>query len=119
MPNYEHTLIARQDITTAQVEAIAEELRTFIEENGGKVDKIEHWGLRSMAYKVRKNRKGHYVLLNIEADAPVMHEMERKLRINEDVLRHMTIRVEEFTEGPSPILAKREERKRRTTPAGR
>jgi small subunit ribosomal protein S6 len=117
MPLYEQTLIARQDITTAQVEAIAEELRSFIEENGGKVDKIEHWGLRSMAYKVRKNRKGHYFLMNIDADAPVVHEMERKLRINEDVLRFMIIRVDEFAEGQSAILIKREERKRR--PGGR
>ena len=113
MPLYEHTLILRQDITTAQVETIAEDQRTFIEENGGKVDKIEHWGLRSMAYKVRKNRKGHYVLLNIEADAPIIHEMERKLRINEDVLRHLTIKVDEFAEGQSAILVKREDRKRR------
>ncbi len=116
MPLYEHTLIARQDITTAQVEAIAEEYRTFIEENGGKIAKIEHWGLRPMAYKVRKNRKGHYVLMNIDADAPVMHEMERKLRINEDVLRHMTIRVDEHDEEQSAILIKRDERKRRPGP---
>ncbi|VAV92777.1 SSU ribosomal protein S6p [hydrothermal vent metagenome] len=116
MPLYEHILIARQDITTAQVETIAEELQTFIEENNGKVEKIEHWGLRSMAYKVRKNRKGHYVLMNIEADAPVLHEMERKLRINEDVLRTLTIRVDEFKEGQSAILIKREDRKRRPGP---
>ena len=113
MPLYEHTLIARQDLTTAQVEAIADELASFITDNDGKIDKVEHWGLRSMAYKVRKNRKGHYVLLNIVAAAPVIHEMERKLRINEDVLRTLTIRVDEFKEGPSAVLVKREERKRR------
>lgn len=117
MPLYEHILIARQDITTAQVEAIADGLQSFIEEQGGKIDKIEHWGLRSMAYKVRKNRKGHYVLMNIEAEASVMHEMERKLRINEDVMRSMTIRVDEFAEGQSAILIKRDDRKRR--PGGR
>lgn len=113
MPLYEMTMIARQDITSAQVESLAEEQKAFIEEHGGKVAKIEHWGLRTMAYRVRKNRKGHYVLMQIDAPAPAVHELERKLRINDDVLRSLTIRVDEFEEGPSAILAKRDERKRR------
>ncbi len=113
MSLYEHVLIARQDITAQQVDAITEGLQKFIEENGGKVDKIEYWGLRPMAYRIKKNRKGHYALLNIEAPAPVVQEMERQLRINEDVLRTLTIRVDEFAEGQSPILVKREDRKRR------
>jgi small subunit ribosomal protein S6 len=113
MPLYEHVLIARQDISTAEVDSITEGLQSFVEDNGGKVAKVEYWGLRSMAYRMNKNRKGHYALLNIEAPAEVVQEMERKLRINEDVLRTLTIRVDEFSEDPSPILVKREERKRR------
>ncbi len=113
MPLYEHVLIARQDISSQQVDTITEGLQSFIEENGGKVAKIEYWGLRSMAYRMNKNRKGHYALMNIEAPAPVVQEMERQLRINEDILRMLTIRVDEFNEEQSPILIKREERKRR------
>ncbi|PHS23691.1 MAG: 30S ribosomal protein S6 [Robiginitomaculum sp.] len=113
MPLYEHVLIARQDISSTEVDNITEGLQSFIEDNGGKVAKVEYWGLRSMAYRMNKNRKGHYALLNIEAPAEVVQEMERQLRINEDILRTLTIRVEEFSEDPSPILIKREERKRR------
>jgi small subunit ribosomal protein S6 len=113
MPLYEHVLIARQDISSTEVDSINEGLKSFIEDNGGKVAKVEYWGLRSMAYRMNKNRKGHYTLLAIEAPSEVLQEMERKLRINEDILRTLTIRVEEFSEDPSPILIKREERKRR------
>jgi len=113
MPLYEHVLIARQDISSTEVDNITEGLQSFIEDNGGKVAKVEYWGLRSMAYRMNKNRKGHYALLNIEAPAEVVQEMERQLRINEDILRTLTIRVDEFSEDPSPILIKREERKRR------
>ncbi len=113
MPLYEHVLIARQDISSAEVDTINEGLQAFIEDNGGKVGKVEYWGLRSMAYRMNKNRKGHYTLMNIEAPAEVVQEMERKQRINEDILRTLTIRVDEFSEDPSPILVKREERKRR------
>ncbi len=113
MPLYEHVLIARQDISSTEVDNITDGLKSFIEDNGGKVAKVEYWGLRSMAYRMNKNRKGHYALLNIEAPAEVVQEMERQLRINEDILRTLTIRVDEFSEDPSPILVKREERKRR------
>ncbi len=113
MPLYEHVLIARQDISSQQVDTITEELQAFIGENGGTVGKVEYWGLRSMAYRMNKNRKGHYALLNIDAPADVVQEMERKLRINEDILRTLTIRVDEHNEDQSPILIKREERKRR------
>jgi len=113
MPLYEHVLIARQDISSAEVDSINEGLKSFIEDNGGKVAKVEYWGLRSMAYRMNKNRKGHYTLLDIEAPSDVVQEMERKERINEDILRTLTIRVDEFSEDPSPILVKREERKRR------
>ncbi len=113
MPLYEHVLIARQDISSTEVDSITEGLSSFVEDNGGKVAKVEYWGLRSMAYRMNKNRKGHYALMNIDAPAEVVQEMERKLRINEDILRTLTIRVDEFSEDPSPILVKREERKRR------
>jgi len=113
MPLYEHVLIARQDISAQQVDALVEGLKTFIEENSGKVGKVEYWGLRTMAYRMKKNRKGHYALLDIEAPAGVVQEMERQERINEDILRTLTIRVDCFSEEPSAILVKRDERKRR------
>jgi len=80
---------------------------------GGSVEKIEYWGLRNLAYRVKKNRKAHYSLLHVNAPAAAIHEIERQHRINEDILRYVSIRVDEFSEDPSPILAKREERKRR------
>ena len=113
MPLYEHVLIARQDISAQQVDALVEGLKAFIEENNGKVGKVEYWGLRTMAYRMKKNRKGHYALLDIEAPASVVQEMERQERINEDILRTLTVRVDSFTDEPSPILVKRDERKRR------
>lgn len=114
MPLYEHTLIARQDISPQQVDAMVEEITALIEEQGGKVVKNEYWGLRNLQYRIKKNRKGHYAHLGLEAPAPAVHELERRLRINEDVLRFLTVSVDEIDpETPSPILAKREERKRR------
>lgn len=113
MALYEHVLLTRPDISSQQVDAVVEDIQKKVEDNGGKVERIEYWGLRNLAYRINKNRKAHYSLLNIEADAETVHEIERQHRINEDVLRYMSIRVDEFDEGPSPILAKREERKRR------
>lgn len=113
MPAYEHTFIARQDISPQQVEALVEEITKLVDEGGGTIRKNEYWGLRNLAYRIRKNRKGHYQHLGIDAPASVLHELERRLKINEDVLRYLTIRVEEIDAEPSPILAKREERKRR------
>jgi small subunit ribosomal protein S6 len=101
MSLYESVLIARQEISTQQVDALVDTFESVIKDNGGSVEKRENWGLRSLAYKIKKNRKGHYVLFNIDAPAEAMHEMERLMRLNEDVLRHLTLRVDEFEEGPS------------------
>ncbi len=107
MPLYECVFIARNDVTQAQVEAIADQMTAVVTEGGGEVRKREYWGLRGLAYRVKKNRKGHYMLLGISAPPPAVHEVERQLGLNEDVLREMTIRVEEIEEAPSAILAKR------------
>src|SRR3954469_7355113 len=87
MALYEHLLIARQDISAQQVDALATHLKTIVEGEGGKVEKQEYWGLRGLAYRIKKNRKGHYVLLNINSPAKAIFELERQLKINEDVLR--------------------------------
>lgn len=108
MPYYESVFIARQDITGAQSEALAETFAGVIAEGGGKVTKTEPWGLRSLAYKIKKNRKGHYTLLNIDAPAEAVHEMERQMRLHEDVLRFLTLRVDELEEGPSAVLTRQE-----------
>ncbi|MEO1014975.1 MAG: 30S ribosomal protein S6 [Pseudomonadota bacterium] len=108
MPLYEHIFIARQDISPAQVEALTETLQKIVTDNGGKIAKSEYWGLRNLQYKIKKNRKGHYGLMNIEAPADAIHELERQEKINEDVLRYMTLRVEEHNEAPSPVLSRRD-----------
>ncbi len=114
MPLYESVLIARNDVTQQQVEAIADEITTDLEAEGGAVKKREYWGLRSLAYRVKKNRKGHYMLLGLDAKPAFITEMERKLGLNEDVLRYMTIRVEAFEEGPSAILSRKSDERERT-----
>jgi small subunit ribosomal protein S6 len=108
MPFYEHVIISRPDISPQQVEELVEGITTLLKSHGGKVSKVEYWGLRNLAYRINKTRKGHYSLLNIDAPAPAVHEMERLQRINEHVMRYMTIAVEELEEGPSPVLARRE-----------
>lgn len=113
MSLYEHVIIARPDISTAQVEEMITHLTGKLKDLGGKVVKTEYWGLRNLAYRINKNRKAHYSLLQIDAPSAAILEIERQHRINEDILRYMSIRVDEFSEEPSPILAKREERKRR------
>lgn len=114
MPYYEHVLIARQDISPTQAEALNDELKALVEGMDGHVMKIEYWGLRNLTYRIKKNRKGHYSLLAIDAPAPAMKEMERQLSLNEDVLRFLTVRVEELDLELSPILARRDrERERR------
>ncbi|NWG53130.1 MAG: 30S ribosomal protein S6 [Hydrogenophilaceae bacterium] len=113
MAYYEHVLIARQDISPQQVDALVEDVTHTINELGGKVGKTEYWGLRNLAYRVRKNRKGHYCLINIDASPEAVHELERRQRINEDVLRYMTIRVDELDNEPSPVLARRDRDERR------
>lgn len=108
MPLYEHIFIARQDISPAQVEGLTETLQKIVTENGGKIAKAEYWGLRNLQYKVKKNRKGHYSLFNIDGPAAVIQELERQEKINEDILRVLTIRVEELDETPSPVLSRRD-----------
>ena len=115
MPLYESVVIARQDIATTQVDTLADELTNIIGEGGGKVAKRESWGLRSLTYRIKKNRKGHYIFFNIDAPAAAISEYERRMRFNEDVLRYMTVRVEELEEGPSAIMRNkdRDDRPRR------
>lgn len=106
MPIYETVLIARQDLSDAQVKDITETCEKIIKDEKGKILKTENWGLRTLAYRINKNRKGHYVLIESDTPAPAIIEMERVLRLNEDVLRYMTIKLEEATDGPSIILDK-------------
>tara|TARA_R110000787_G_scaffold285461_3_gene401140 strand:+ start:21251 stop:21733 length:483 start_codon:yes stop_codon:yes gene_type:complete len=115
MPCYESVFIARQDISAAQAEGLTETFSKIIADNGGNVASTESWGLRTLAFKMNKNRKGHYVLMNIDAPAPALHEMERQMRINEDVLRYMTIRIDAIEEGPSAMVRNkdRDDRPRR------
>ena len=113
---YEHVFIARQDVSAPQVDGLTEDFAKLIEDQGGKVTKKEYWGLRSLSYKIKKNRKGHYVLMNLDAAPDAVLEMERQMRLNEDVLRYLTIRVDELEEGPSVIMQRgsaRDERPRR------
>jgi len=113
---YETVFIARQDISGAQVDSLADTFTQLIADQGGEVKKREYWGLRNLSYRMNKNRKGHYVLFNIDAPPPAIAEMERTMRINEDVLRYLTIRVDKLEEAPSPIMqsrGSREDRPRR------
>src|SRR5436853_885313 len=117
MPLYELVFIARQDISGAQVDALADGFTQLISEQGGEIKKREYWGLRNLAYRMNKNRKGHYVLFNIEAPPAAIAELERTMRINEDVLRYLTLRVDQHEEGPSPVMqnrGSREDRPRRS-----
>jgi small subunit ribosomal protein S6 len=107
MALYETVFIARQDISSAQAETLAETYTQMIADNGGSVVKTEHWGLKTLAFRMNKNRKGHYVLFNIDAPSAAILEMERNMRINEDVLRYMSIRVDEHEEGPSAMMQSR------------
>ena len=119
MALYEHVIIARQDISAQQAEALNDTLKGLLEEQGGSVAKIEYWGLRNLTYRIKKNRKGHYSLLSIDAPSPAVKEMERQLSINEDVLRFLTVRVEELDLELSPVLARRDrERERERSRSG-
>lgn len=113
MTYYEHVFVARPDISPQQVEALVEDITKIIEGENGTVGKTEYWGLRNLAYPINKVRKGHYSLMNIDAPAAAVQELERRLRINDDVMRHMTIRVEELSDEPSPIVARKDRDDRR------
>jgi small subunit ribosomal protein S6 len=123
MPLYETVVIARSEITQAQADAVADAVTAQLETDGGAVKKREYWGLRSLAYRIKKNRKGHYILLGVEAPPPAVREMERQLTLNEDVLRFMTVRVEDISEEPSVILSRKSDDRDRgfrgPKPAGR
>jgi small subunit ribosomal protein S6 len=123
MPLYETVVIARSEITQAQADAVADAVTAQLETDGASVKKREYWGLRSLAYRIKKNRKGHYILLGLDAAPPAVLEMERQLTLNEDVLRFMTVRVEEITEEPSVILSRKSDDRERgfrgPKPAGR
>ncbi len=114
MALYEHVFLARQDLAQAQVDALAENATRIVTENQGRVVKTENWGLRSLAYRIAKNRKAHYVMLEIDAPGDVVAELERQTQINEDVIRYMTVRVDALEEGPSAMMRKQErDRERR------
>ena len=123
MPLYETVLIARNDVTQQQVDLIADGIASQLETDGGEVKKREYWGLRTLAYRIKKNRKGHYMLLSMDAKPAFVTEMERKLGLNEDVLRFMTVRIEEIDEAPSAILSRKSDDRERgfrgPKPAGR
>jgi small subunit ribosomal protein S6 len=106
MPLYEHVYLARQDLSPQQVEELTNQLSGVVGQLGGKVTKNEYWGLKSLTYRIRKNRKAHMTLLNVDAPAAALSEIERQERLNEDVLRYLTIRVDELEEGPSAMMRK-------------
>jgi small subunit ribosomal protein S6 len=116
MRAYEHTFIARQDLSPQQAQALAETYAGVITEHGGEVTKTEYWGLRNLAYRIKKNRKGHYLHLNLRAPAAAVDEIERQERLSDDVIRYLTVRVDQLEDGPSVIMqarSTREERSRR------
>ncbi len=113
MPLYEHVFLARQDVTPQQVEGMVDQFRGVIEANGGSVEKTEMWGVKSLAYRIKKNRKAHFTLFNLDAPPAAVAEMERQMRINEDILRFMTLKVDGFEEGPSVMMQKRDRDERK------
>jgi len=115
MPLYEHVFLARQDLSQAQVDQLAADATGIIEANEGKVTKTETWGLKNLAYKIDRNRKAHFVMLNLEGPGAMVAELERQNRINEDIIRYITVRVDELEEGPSVMMRKSDrDRKRRS-----
>jgi small subunit ribosomal protein S6 len=113
MPLYEHVFIARQDLSNTQAEGLIEHFSTVLSDNGGKVVENEYWGVKTMAYKINKNRKGHYAFLKSDAPASAVQEMERLMRLHDDVMRVLTIKVDKHTEGVSVQMQKRDEREER------
>ena len=112
MPLYEHVMIARQDLSNTQAEGLIEHFGTVLSDNGGTLVDSEYWGVKTMAYKINKNRKGHYAFLRSDAPAPAVQEMERLMRLHDDVMRVLTIKVDEHKELPSVQMQKRDERDR-------
>jgi small subunit ribosomal protein S6 len=112
MPLYEHVMIARQDLSNTQAEGLIEHFSTVLSDNGGKVVEHEYWGVKTMAYKINKNRKGHYAFLRSDAPATAVQEMERLMRLHDDVMRVLTIKVDAHEEGPSVQMQKRDDRER-------
>lgn len=110
MPLYEHVMISRQDLSSAQAESLIEHFGTVLADNEGTLVMSEYWGVKTMAYKINKNRKGHYAFMRTDAPAPAIQEMERLMRLHDDVMRVLTIKVDEHAEGPSVQMQKREER---------
>jgi small subunit ribosomal protein S6 len=106
MPLYEHVFLSRQDASAQQVEELTAQFKGVIEQLGGKVTKLEQWGVKSLSYRLRKNRKAHFTLFNVEGPAAALNEIERQERLNEDVLRYLTVRVDEHEEGPSAMMRK-------------
>ena len=118
MALYEHVFLARQDLAQAQVDALMETATKFITDNGGKIVKTEAWGLRSLAYRIAKNRKAHYVMIEFEAPTNVVLELERQTQISEDVIRYMSLRVDEHEAGPSAMMRRNETRDRERSERG-
>src|SRR5205814_3655047 len=118
MPLYEHVYLARQDVSAQQVEDLTKQFTTIIEGLGGKVTKNEYWGVKSLNFRIRKNRKAHFTLLNVDAPPAALTEVERQQRINEDVLRYLTVRVDELEEGPSAMMRKVERDRERDERGG-
>src|SRR5205814_171863 len=106
MPLYEHIVLARQDVSAQQVEELTAQFKGVIEQMGGKVAKLEQWGVKSLAYRLRKNRKAHFTFMNLDVAPAIINEIERQERLNEDVVRYLTVRVEEHEEGPSVMMRK-------------
>ena len=119
MPLYEHVFMARQDVTAQQVEQMVDQYRGVIEQNGGTVAKTEMWGVKSLAFRIRKNRKAHFTLFNLDASPAAVAEMERQMRISEDVLRFMTVRVDKLEAEPSVMMQKRDRDERKDRERGR
>jgi len=112
MPLYEHVFLARQDVSSSQIEELVDQFKGVLAEHGGTVSKVESWGLKSLQFRIRKNRKAHYTLMNVDAPGEAIHELERQQRIHEDILRYMTIKVDELEEGPSAMMRRDERRDR-------
>ena len=114
MAIYECVYIARQELTAAQTEQLSTDLTKIVSSNNGEIKKQEYWGLRNLAYKIRKNRKGHYTMFHIEAPSSTIQELERNMRLNEDILRYLTVKIDKLPEGPSVMMTARQDRPRRT-----